>query len=493
MPAVRGPVHSALALAAHKELRQWRGTPTLASGRRPSNRHYPSSTWGGRRPRRTRARPHGAPGHHAQAARRSGVPRVRHRRVQAGQVVAGQRPAERAGLPVDDDIATSVPTAIRFGDPPSAAVLFDPGGDLSDPDREPIREDIAVDRVASYVTEAADPAGERQVQLGRGVAAPQAAQRRPRHRRHPGRGRAGLGPQRRHDRRPADGRRRGVRLRRQPGVHRPRARVPADRPAHVPERRLRADQDRLLPRLAQDPRPRRRSPPAPRRARRDPVRVVVAAHPCPARQRPRAQPRVRLPAARQLPAEQIAANAERLSVRAAANDVVAVAAHARVAVPERAPGPRRPRPGPAGGRQPHRGQGQGRAAEERRVEVAADAERRRRRPAGRRRPRPARPPPAGDPPGRRGARGQRPGRDVGRVPGLALPAGGRGRRAQLHVPARPGAGADRPGRRALRRGRHRHHRRPRRRQPHRGADHASTPTPTSTCARWASARRAWPP
>ena len=100
MPAVRGPVHSALALAAHKELRQWRGTPTLASGRRPSNRHYPSSTWGGRRPRRTRAaRPHGAPGHHAQAARRSGVPRVRHRRVQAGQVVAGQRPAERAGLP----------------------------------------------------------------------------------------------------------------------------------------------------------------------------------------------------------------------------------------------------------------------------------------------------------------------------------------------------------------------------------------------------------
>jgi Skp family chaperone for outer membrane proteins/GTPase SAR1 family protein len=65
--------------------------------------------------------------------------------------------------PVDDDIATSVPTAIRFGDPPSAAVLFDPGGDPSDPDREPIREEIAVDRVAGYVTEAADPAGERQV------------------------------------------------------------------------------------------------------------------------------------------------------------------------------------------------------------------------------------------------------------------------------------------------------------------------------------------
>ena len=65
--------------------------------------------------------------------------------------------------PVDDDIATAVPTAIRFGDPPAAAVLFDPGGDPSDPDREPIREAIEVERVASYVTEASDPAGERQV------------------------------------------------------------------------------------------------------------------------------------------------------------------------------------------------------------------------------------------------------------------------------------------------------------------------------------------
>ena len=34
--------------------------------------------------------------------------------------------------PVDDDIATAVPTAIRYGDPPAAAVLFDPGGDPSD-------------------------------------------------------------------------------------------------------------------------------------------------------------------------------------------------------------------------------------------------------------------------------------------------------------------------------------------------------------------------
>jgi Dynamin family len=65
--------------------------------------------------------------------------------------------------PVDDDIATSVPTAIRFGDPPAAAVLFDPGGDGSDLTREPIREEIEVDQVATHVTEAADPMGERRV------------------------------------------------------------------------------------------------------------------------------------------------------------------------------------------------------------------------------------------------------------------------------------------------------------------------------------------
>src|ERR687897_2853833 len=35
--------------------------------------------------------------------------------------------------PVDDDIATAVPTAIRYGDPPAAAVLFAPGGDAPHP------------------------------------------------------------------------------------------------------------------------------------------------------------------------------------------------------------------------------------------------------------------------------------------------------------------------------------------------------------------------
>ena len=65
--------------------------------------------------------------------------------------------------PVDDDIATSVPTAIRYGDPPAAAVLFDPGGDVTDPTREPVREDIPVDQVARYVTETADVQGDRRI------------------------------------------------------------------------------------------------------------------------------------------------------------------------------------------------------------------------------------------------------------------------------------------------------------------------------------------
>src|SRR4030095_480830 len=64
--------------------------------------------------------------------------------------------------PVDDDIATAVPTAIGFGDAP-ARVLSDPGGAPSDPDREPIREEIEVDQVARHVTEASDPTGERRV------------------------------------------------------------------------------------------------------------------------------------------------------------------------------------------------------------------------------------------------------------------------------------------------------------------------------------------
>jgi hypothetical protein len=67
--------------------------------------------------------------------------------------------------PVDDDIATSVPTAVGYAEQPRAAVLMRPP-DSEDPDaddREPIREDIPVDQVARYVTEATTPPSEHRV------------------------------------------------------------------------------------------------------------------------------------------------------------------------------------------------------------------------------------------------------------------------------------------------------------------------------------------
>lgn len=69
--------------------------------------------------------------------------------------------------PVDDDIATSAPTAVRYAEEANAAVLFRPPeregvGDHDEPP-EPIREPIPIDQVATYVTEASNPANERRV------------------------------------------------------------------------------------------------------------------------------------------------------------------------------------------------------------------------------------------------------------------------------------------------------------------------------------------
>lgn len=72
--------------------------------------------------------------------------------------------------PVDDDIATSVPTAVRYGDEPRAAVLFRPPDEGATPAASgvdeapaPIREQIPVDQVAAYVSEASNPANQRRV------------------------------------------------------------------------------------------------------------------------------------------------------------------------------------------------------------------------------------------------------------------------------------------------------------------------------------------
>jgi hypothetical protein len=72
--------------------------------------------------------------------------------------------------PVDDDIATSAPTAVRYGEEPRAAVLFRPPDEGATPAAsgvdeapEPIREQIPVDQVAAYVSEASNPANQRRV------------------------------------------------------------------------------------------------------------------------------------------------------------------------------------------------------------------------------------------------------------------------------------------------------------------------------------------
>lgn len=69
--------------------------------------------------------------------------------------------------PVDDDIATSAPTAVGYGEEPKAAVLFKPpeseDRDGTGEQPEPTREEIPVDQVAQYVTEASNPANRHRV------------------------------------------------------------------------------------------------------------------------------------------------------------------------------------------------------------------------------------------------------------------------------------------------------------------------------------------
>jgi GTPase Era involved in 16S rRNA processing len=57
--------------------------------------------------------------------------------------------------PVDDDIATAVPTSVRFGDPPAAAIYLTPPRSAADSEEaiEPERRDISVDDVPLYSTE----------------------------------------------------------------------------------------------------------------------------------------------------------------------------------------------------------------------------------------------------------------------------------------------------------------------------------------------------
>ncbi len=77
--------------------------------------------------------------------------------------------------PVDDDIATSAPTAVRYGEAPAAAVLRKPpeaqgrrseyehADERDEETPEPSRQEIPIDQVAQYVTEQANESNEKRV------------------------------------------------------------------------------------------------------------------------------------------------------------------------------------------------------------------------------------------------------------------------------------------------------------------------------------------
>lgn len=59
--------------------------------------------------------------------------------------------------PVDDDVATSVPTAVGYAEDASAVALFAPDGE----EGEPRRQAIEIEEIAGHVSEAGNPANER--------------------------------------------------------------------------------------------------------------------------------------------------------------------------------------------------------------------------------------------------------------------------------------------------------------------------------------------
>lgn len=61
--------------------------------------------------------------------------------------------------PVDDDVATSVPTAVQYADEPSAVAVYPPAVEGG----EPLREPFDIDDIRAYVSEAGNPANERRL------------------------------------------------------------------------------------------------------------------------------------------------------------------------------------------------------------------------------------------------------------------------------------------------------------------------------------------
>lgn len=64
--------------------------------------------------------------------------------------------------PVDDDIATSVPTVVRYGAVPGA-VLIGPSSEHQDRGGDPERQEVALDDLAAHVSESGNPSNQRQL------------------------------------------------------------------------------------------------------------------------------------------------------------------------------------------------------------------------------------------------------------------------------------------------------------------------------------------
>jgi hypothetical protein len=65
--------------------------------------------------------------------------------------------------PVDDDIATSVPTVVRYGSPPSAVILVPKDGDGSADEATLERKQITLEELPSYVSERGNPNNNRRL------------------------------------------------------------------------------------------------------------------------------------------------------------------------------------------------------------------------------------------------------------------------------------------------------------------------------------------
>ncbi|WP_418605232.1 dynamin family protein [Georgenia sp. SUBG003] len=65
--------------------------------------------------------------------------------------------------PVDDDVATALPTIVRHGEVPSAVVLAPPEGRQGADDAPPVRRPVPLEELAAYVSERGNPGNQRRL------------------------------------------------------------------------------------------------------------------------------------------------------------------------------------------------------------------------------------------------------------------------------------------------------------------------------------------